>query len=183
MRAIRLLPARLRTDESGLTLIEVLVAAPLATMLIFATMTLYMAGVSSQSRTASRSESLTQQRLGLERITRELRPATTFLFVSSQVIEFDSWIRPPGGSAVQRRVRIDCSESSSCTRTGGPKGGPVSGQAAVLITDVQNSDIFLPSPNFLTPNYVDITLRVRVKGETRTITMRDGVDLRNLTTR
>jgi hypothetical protein len=164
-----------------MTLTELLVAAPIALILLVATLTLHLASGRQHERTESRVRALVQQRQGLERMTRELRQATSITPSSSVVVETILWLRPAGGgAAVQRRVRYDCS-SQTCQRFEGPSGGPLTPSPGVVVTDVVNADVFDFQPDLVNPDYVTVTLEVAVKGAPNPISLRDGVALRNLT--
>jgi prepilin-type N-terminal cleavage/methylation domain-containing protein len=176
---------RLRRDQRGFTLVELLVAMPLALLLVFAALNLYRVAANGQSATGNRSEAVQSARSALERMTRELRqvgpPVGVSLspvrFTSSQVMDYTTWTRPAGGTSVQRNVRYDCSEGR-CMRSEGPVGGAL-GTPALVVDGVQNLDVFDPRPDVLYPDYVAIKLNVRVKGQSRPITVTDGVALRN----
>ena len=158
---------------------------PLALILVFAAFNAYTAASDSQRATGERADTVQSQRLALERMTRELRqvgpptavPLRAVRFESSQVVEFTTWVRTPGGAAQQRNVRYDCS-GGRCRRSEGLVGGSL-GTPTLLVDNVQNTDVFDPQPNLLDPDYVAIKLNVRVKGQSKPITVTDGVALRN----
>jgi type II secretory pathway pseudopilin PulG len=168
-------------SEAGFTLVELLVAMPLALIVIFAAYGALSQAHRSQTETRIRAEGLRQQQVGLERMTRELRHATSFQYLTSQVVEFDAFVRGGGGSML--RIRYDCSAGTYCERRVGPAGGPVAGSGTRLIDALENPDVFDPEPNFLNPRYVSVTAAVRIAADRQRIVLRDGVDLRNLTPR
>ncbi len=176
---------RLRSDQRGFTLVELLVAMPLALLLVFAALNLYRVAADGQSATGNRADAVQSARVALERMTRELRqvgpPVGVSLspvrFSSSQVMDYTTWTRPAGGASVQRNVHYDCS-GGRCMRSEGPIGGAL-GTPTLVVDGVQNLDVFDPRPDALYPNYVAIKLNVRVNGQTRPITVTDGVELRN----
>lgn len=172
---------RLEKDERGFTLVELLTAATLSIVLLSAVLLFMDTGLREQSSLTKANVALNQQRVGLERITREVRQATSFALVNSQVIEFTMYV--PGSSpAQQRRVRYDCSQGDVCRRSSGPVGGAFTSTGVAIVSVVQNADVFDPQPD-LYPTYVSIALKVRAEGARddpdRVITLRDGVDLRN----
>ena len=130
---------------------------------------------------ASTSTRCATQRVGLEQLTRELREATSFRFLTSQLVEFDAYVRT-SGTGTLRKIRYDCSSGTHCVRQEGPVGGAVSGNR-IIIDALENPDVFEPEPDFVNPRYVGIVARVRIADDRRLITLRDGVDLRNLTSR
>jgi hypothetical protein len=169
----------LRNQRGEITLTELLVAAPMALILLTATLTLHLASGREQERTDNRAQSLIQQRGGLERMTRELRQASSITPTSSVVVDAVAWLRPAdGGQAVQRQVRYDCS-GQACKRLEGPLGGNL-GAPVVVVSDVLNADVFDFQPDLVNPTYVTITLEVNVESATNPISLHDGVALRNL---
>jgi hypothetical protein len=170
-----------RHERGEITLAELLVAAPIALILLTATLMLHLASGREEDRTQNRVQTLIQERVGLERMTRELREATSITPTSSDEVDAVAWLRPPGGGpAVQRQLRYDCSHQA-CERREGPAGGDL-GPAVVVISNVVNADVFDFQPDLVNPNYVTITLEIPVKGANNPISIHDGVALRNLTT-
>jgi hypothetical protein len=168
----------LRNERGEITLTELLVAAPIALILLTATLTLHLASGREQVRIEGRVQTLVQQRGGLERITRELRQATSITPTSSVAVEALVWLRPGGGQAVQRRVRYDCS-GQACERLEGPVDGNLA-SPVVVVSDVLNADVFDFQPDLVNPTYVTVTLEVKAEGANNPISLHDGVALRNL---
>lgn len=175
--------ARWRTEETGFTLIELLVAMSLGIILVSAVALFADVGIRSQHSTAKATEALNEQRTGLERMTREIRQATQFELVNSQVVDMNTYVNPSYGStAVLRRVRYDCSRGELCRRSEGPVNGAFTTTDVEIVSVVQNADVFDPQPD-INPTYVAVALRVRAEGDgsnpEKIITLRDGVTLRN----
>jgi Tfp pilus assembly protein PilW len=168
-------------DQSGFTLVELLVAMPIAMIVLTMAMLAVATTVRNEQQAREHKEALRDQQVGLERLTRELREATSFRFLTSQLVEFNGWVRT-GGTAVQRKIRYDCTSGSHCLRQEGPINGAVSGNL-ILIDALENDDVFEPEPDFANPRYIGVVAQVRISGDRRLITLRDGVDLRNLTSR
>jgi hypothetical protein len=168
-----------RHERGEITLAELLVAAPIALILLTATLMLHLASGREEERTGNRVESLIEQRQGLERMTRELREASSITPTSSGVVDAVAWLRPPGGGeSVERQLRYDCSRGA-CERREGPAGGDLGGPVMV-VPDVLNADVFDFQPDLVNPTYVTITLEIAVKGSSNPISLHDGVALRNL---
>ena len=103
------LSRRLRC-ERGVGLIELLTVLPMLAVVLLGIYALYNVGAKSQQETDNRVRGLIQQQNGMERISREMRQATSITPVSSQILDATTWVRPSGGTAsVQRRVRYECS--------------------------------------------------------------------------
>lgn len=176
MRLIRRLQ-----DQSGFTLVELMVAMPIALIVLTMAMLAVATTVRNEQTTREHTLALRDQQVGLEQLTRELREATSFRFLTSQLVEFDAYVRTNGVGAL-RKVRYDCSSGTHCVRQEGPVGGTLSGNR-IIIDALENPDVFEPEPDFVNPRYVGVVARVRISDDRRLITLRDGVDLRNLTSR
>ena len=168
-------------DQSGFTLVELLVAMPIALLVLSLAMLAVATTVRNEQRSREHKEALRDHQIGLERLTRELREATSFRFLTSQLVEFNGWVRS-SGTAVQRKIRYDCTSGSYCLRQEGPLNGALSGNTRI-IDALENPDVFEPQPDFANPRYIGVVASVRIADGRRLITLRDGVDLRNLTSR
>ncbi len=106
--------------QRGSTLIELLVAMPIAVVLLgLVVQSLGQAGHDQQD-IERRTELLTDAQLGLERMTRELRQATWVRFQSSSVVDINVRVRASSSSdGVYKLVRFDCS-GEVCLRQEGP---------------------------------------------------------------
>ena len=175
------MPRRLRS-ERGVGLIELLTVLPMLAVVLLGIYALYNVGAKGQKDTDTRVRSLIQQQNGLERISREMRQATSITPVSSQIIDGTTWVRPSGGGAsALRRVRYDCT-TGTCNRYEGPVGGSLSTGPVPVITSVINPDVFELSPDTIDPTYVVTRVEVHVAGATNPITLDGGFALRNLQT-
>jgi type II secretory pathway pseudopilin PulG len=165
-----------------MTLVEVLVAMPLALLLLFAALDAMDMTAKNQSRTTKRAQAITQAKGGLDRMVREVREADSLTLISSQVVEIVTPVRPTTGPSTYtgnlRLVRYDCT-GGRCTRYEGPKSGPVATTGKVLVTDVANADVFTPSPDIVNPTFLGLKLRISVRGQSNPINLTDGVNLRN----
>jgi Tfp pilus assembly protein PilW len=174
--------SRLVRDERGmLTLTELLVAIPIMLAVFGATVYLYDMSVRSQQRTEKRAQNLVHQKNGLERISRELRTAIAVRYQTSEVVDAQL-------ARTNRWVRYDCS-GGQCSRYEGASQGAWESGPVPVIRGVQYADFQLLAnapgsglqPNYVSPSYVVITLKVTA-GEGRSpIVLNDGFNLRNLT--
>jgi prepilin-type N-terminal cleavage/methylation domain-containing protein len=172
---------RLRKQD-GFTLVELLIAMPLALILLAGIFTIVITAQRSERNSRLMAEALQRQQIDVERMTRELRHATSFQFLSSQKVEFDTWVRSTG-TGVLRRVRYDCSSGTSCLRYEGPAGSATQSGPTTVVEALENPDVFEPLPDFVNPRYVGVIARVRIAPNRRLMTLRDGVELRNLSAR
>jgi prepilin-type N-terminal cleavage/methylation domain-containing protein len=173
------LPRRRLQDQSGFTLVELLVAMPIALIVLMIAMGAVATALRGELSSRQHSEALRAQQVGLERMTRELREATSFNFLNSRRVEFNAWSRNANGL---RHIGYDCTSGTSCIREEGPLVGAFS-DSRVIIDDLVNADVFEPEPDFVNPRYVGIVAAVRIAKDRRVITLRDGVELRNLVSR
>ena len=199
---------RLVQGQGGSTLIELLVAMPIAVALLGVVTQVFVTSSQDQRRLERRATALSQANTGLERMTKELRQANWVHFFSSQVVDAEAMVRPnPTSEAVQRHIRFDCS-SGACWRYEGPPVAYPPGAAATWTASsivigarpddmdsfmgrVLPHDIFVPKRvdettgatvvDYLKPDLLHIRLKVGVKGLSKPIELADGVSLRNTT--
>jgi Tfp pilus assembly protein PilW len=192
-------------------LIELLVAMPIAVLLIGIVVGALGAAGRSQLDVEHRTEGLSQGQIGLERMTRELRQAQWVLFRSGSVIDLQVPVRAPGATTgTPRLVRYDCS-TTACIRSEGPQttyppsSNPTFTSSAIVVgtaaDDVANRagrvaspDVFYPQrldaagkavTDYVDPTMITVKLRLDVagsSGKVRQILLVDGVALRNRST-
>ena len=174
--------SRLRS-ERGVGMVELLTVLPMLAIVLLGIYSLSDVGAKSQRRAHARTAGLERAQNGMERLTREMRQATDFTPVSSQILDATTYVRPTDGSAsVQRRVRYVCS-SGSCRRWEGPAGGPLDTGPETLITGLQNPDVFFFSPDSVNPTFVSMKVEIGITGATNPIVLDGGFELRNLEAR
>ena len=128
---------RLIQGQGGSTLIELLVAMPIAIVLLgLVVQSLGQAGHDQQD-IERRTEMLTDAQIGLERMTRELRQATWVYFRSSSVVDINvrGARRAPARDGVYRLVRYDCSGDICLRSEGAPVDLPAAGLAGLREVD------------------------------------------------
>jgi hypothetical protein len=139
-------------------------------------------GAKSQRESHARTSTLQRGQNGIERVTREMRQATAFAPVSSQVLDATTYVRPAGGGeSVARRVRYECT-SGSCKRWEGPVGGALDTGPETVIAGLQNADVFFFSPDSVNPTFVSMKVEVSVPGAANPVVLDGGFQLRNLET-
>jgi Tfp pilus assembly protein PilW len=168
-------------DERGFSLVELLAAIPLMLMVFFATYQLYEVAVREQDRGDARVRGVVQQKNGLERMSRELRDSVAVKYQTSEII--DAQISSGGPWA-----RYDCS-GTSCRRWQGATQGALTTGPVTIVGNVHSAEFQTLTnsggvlvPDYVNPTYVNVTLRVSVKGAKNPIVISDGFNLRNLTT-
>lgn len=195
--------------QGGSTMIELLVAMPIAVLLLGISIGSLGSSGRSQRDIENRTETLTRGQLGLERMTREIRQATWVYFRSSSVIDLEAKVRDGASATSARRlVRYDCS-TDVCTRSEGPATlypPPASPTFATTVeviggqsTDPGNRygrivghDVFRPSridpttgvstPDYSQPNFLQISVNLAITSRQNPLELEDGVALRNRST-
>lgn len=171
----------LREERGMLSLPELLVTIPLMLAVFGTTVGLYSITVRSQTRNESRVRTIIDQQLGMERMSRELRTAISVKYKTSEIVDAQL-------ARNNRWVRYDCS-SSACKRSEGPNEGVFEQGPVTVIRSVQFAEFQLfknvpgagLQPNYISPEYMVVTVRAMVKDARNPIVLNDGFNLRNLT--
>jgi prepilin-type N-terminal cleavage/methylation domain-containing protein len=161
--------------ERGFTLVELLVSMTLGMIILLAVYNFASIAQDSQADTTARGDALADQRAGMERMTRELRQATTVNTTTPGLVIFQ--VYGSGGTSL-REIRYDCRTGSRCQRHEGPAGGPLAKTHDALVSSIQSAT-FTPSSLTNSQDYVTIELRVSLPGRAQPIVLSDGVALRN----
>jgi type II secretory pathway pseudopilin PulG len=174
--------AALRREERGLTLIELLVAATLALVVVGGALFMLVGAVRSEPRTASKVAAIQQNRVAIDRITRELRQGSEIPTATSSELAIVTYVKAAscGGeaasTAIPCRVTYSCS-GEACTRTVAQPGGSEPGPAVQVTSGLTAPDVFEYLPSAAEPSYVEVSLSFSSDG--RPVTLHDGVALRN----
>lgn len=199
---------RVIQGQGGFSLIELLVAMPIAILLLGVVIQALGQASRDQQDVEQRTESLTNAEIGLEQMTRELRQASWVYFWSSSVVDLNVRVRATAQSEGEYRlVRFDCS-GDACLRSQGPAlvypppPNPSFTSTTVLIGSpasdtfgrnghVIGHDVFRPqhvdpvtgarTTDFLKPDFLSVRLQLSVPRHSRALELQDGVNLRNLT--
>ena len=173
-------PAR----EGGYTLVEVLVATALAIGLLGTAGMLFTASIQSQPKASTRTMHLQQARTTVERLTRELRQGSTVTSGSAAQLSIVTYVAgacgggPPAATARECEVTYTCS-SGTCSRVEATPDGTSSGPSTVVVTGLADSNVFSYSPSVTSPTYVGVRLSFDAGDGEDSITLEDGVALRN----
>jgi Tfp pilus assembly protein PilW len=192
-------------------MIELVIAMPIAILLIGVIVATLGSAGRSQQDVERRGEALSQGQIGLERMTRELRQAQWVVFRSSSIVDFQAPVRAAGAAAsTPRLIRYDCS-GTACIRSEGPSTaypppaapgftasavvvGALESDPASRAGRVASQDVFFPqrvtaagktTADYVDPTEMQIKLRLDVGGAAgaiRRILLVDGVALRNRST-
>lgn len=190
-------------DESGLTLVELLVASAMSVILIGGAGSMVISAMRAQPETSKRAQDVSSARWVLERMTREIRNGIRIDQANSSSFSLLTYVRRAtcGGSvpsssttpAIKCQVTYQCT-TTACTRLEAAEG-VYSGAPKTFFSGINSSEAFcyVPStePNPLTcgpaasvggTTYVGVRLRLpRPDGTGTALTVSDGASLRNAT--
>jgi type II secretory pathway pseudopilin PulG len=183
--------ARSLRREDGFTLPEFLTAATLLIGLLAVMGATITVIARTQPRIAERSAQIQAGRAMIERVTRELREGTAadLQAASSNGLSFLTYVRTPqcGSSqpptseatpSIRCRVTYSCT-GGICTRTEAPPDGTNPGVPTRLVDGLNTSGVFGYWPSSASPAQVTVTLEYPARGGGESVTLSDGVALRN----
>jgi len=189
-------------DESGMTLIEVLVAAMMSVIVVGAACAMLISAVRDQPALSGKAEAVTTARYQLERVVRELRNGVMVEVSSPTEVRLRTQVRrvscggafqtDPLAEPVQCRVAYRCG-SGSCTRTEETLAGVPVSTPVVALSGIGNPNVFCYVPSAETdptqcgaapeegspPTFVGVNLRVPDPEGPGLMTISDGATLRS----
>jgi prepilin-type N-terminal cleavage/methylation domain-containing protein len=183
MRRLRKVAAALHCEERGFTLIELLIATTVGLVVVGGALTIFISGIRSQPRTASKVAAIQQARVTVDRITRELRQGWETPTASSSQLAIVTYVKAAicGGASASTsipcRVTYTCS-AGACTRVVAQPNGSAPGPTVKVASDLTSANVFSYLPNAADPTYVGVTFAVS-SGGAQPVTLGDGVALRN----
>jgi type II secretory pathway pseudopilin PulG len=190
---MRWLRARLAAGrpDSGMTLVELLVAAAMSVMIVGAAGSMLISAVRSQPDISERAQAVSTARYVLERLTREIRSGVRVDEATGSRVSFVGKVRRTtcGGAtslastqpARECQIVYDCSSGTACTRTEREKGSVSGGVTRPLIGDLDGGEVFNYSPSAEEPTYVGINLRFPNPSGEGDLTVSDGASMRTPT--
>jgi Tfp pilus assembly protein PilW len=178
---------RLRDDEAGLTLIELLVAAAMGVVLMAGVVTVMMGALRAQPKLSEGAANVQTVRFALERITRELRNGFTVGDAKPTTVSFETYVRHSAcGSntlraatqpSIRCQVRYTC-ESGRCVRIETAPGVLSGGTPVTVVKGLGTGTEF----SYPSATYVKVTLVIPSRGGgSDSTTISDGASLRNAT--
>jgi len=198
---------RVRGDQAGISLIEVMVSMTLMTIVMGAILALLDSSARSAPREKERSDAIREVQVGLHRMTRELRQATNILGTNPRWILFQARLQntDPATSASQpyrdRQILLSCGDHNPgrCARYEAAPGDQLPTTGETLISRVSNWNAtetgrrvfdYPPAepggPAPISPASINIRIEVPSAGERAgggyryPLTFEDGVTVRNL---
>ena len=183
MSRIREAAVSLRREEDGYTLIELLVASMMGIVVLGAAVMLFIGAVRSEPRTASKVAAIQQGRIAVERITRDVRQASSIPTYAPSQLVLITYVRQSscnGGAAatsIQCRVTYAC-DSGACTRTVSQPNGSSPGPSVTIVTGLVSSEPFVYPEGSGEPAYVEAELAFETR-EGGPVVIADGAAARN----
>jgi Tfp pilus assembly protein PilW len=177
-------------DESGITLVELLVAMTLGVVVMGGVLILLIGAMRAQPKLENQSTNIQTARFVLERMTRELRNGIAVDKATASSVSFQTYVRHTtcGGStmaastvaATKCEVTYSCA-GTSCTRIEAAPG-TYTGTAVTIFSGLNNSSsVFAYKPSSTLPTFVEATLKVPDSSGSGALTISDGASLRNAT--
>ncbi len=177
--------------ETGLTLVELLVAAAMSVVIVGAAGSMLISAVRTQPKLSKKSQNITTARWVLERMTREIRNGIKVEEGSGSSVAFVTRVRraecggppeeEPGAPAIQCKVTYACT-ATACTRGETAPEAEGSGTPVTMVSGLDNGQVFeYDPPNAPEATYVGITLNIPNPDGEGDLTVTDGASLRTLT--
>jgi type II secretory pathway pseudopilin PulG len=203
VRSLRRAFARLRREERGLTLVELLVASAMSVVLVGAVSSMLISVMKAQPKVTERAQDVSSARWVLERFTREIRNGVRIDVATPSTVSFLTYVRRTscgGGvqtnsttAAIKCQVTYQCT-TTSCTRSEAPDG-KFTGTPQTVFTGINSSSVFCFVPSKATDSltcgeaispqqttYVGVRLQMpKPDGGATALTVSDGASLRNAT--
>lgn len=191
-------------DESGMTLIEMLVAATMSVVIVGASCAMLISAVRDQPALSGKAQNVTTARYQLERIVREIRNGVVVESGSSSQVTMKVRLRRvacggapqmnPSAEPIECKVSYNCS-GSSCTRTEATLAGSPVGITAIALSGIGSTNVFCFVPSAeadptrcgprqegegaLPPTYIGVNLEVPDPEGPGLLTVSDGATLRS----
>jgi len=192
---LRALVRRVRTEDRGFTLLEMLASTTIFVFVIGGVLGLLDATAHQAPKDQERAHAIREAQVGVHRMVRELRQTTRVLSASANAIEVEVRDSYEAGGAT-KHVRYSCGEEnpSECARYEVPVGQPISGASpTTVIARVLNSDqpaastrtVFAyPDGTLASPLAVNVRIEVPAKGERskghpHSVILEDGFTVRS----
>lgn len=174
---------RLARSESGMSFVELLVAAMVGLIVAGGAMTVLITVIRSQPEATDRAAHVREGRTMIETLTRELRQAESVSTATATNLEMITYVDSAscGGAASETaivcRVAYSCA-GSTCTRTERNADGSGTPAPVQIVRGLRSPNVFSYTPA-ASPTYVGVTLELDDDDGDESITLRDGAAPRN----
>lgn len=178
-------------SESGVTLVELLVASAMGVVVMGAVASLVISAVRDQPKISKQAQNITTARWVLERMTREIRNGIAIKGEGESTasrLSFESYVRhstcggttmlPSTSAPIICRVTFECS-TSACSRIESAPNTSA-GTPRPIFSGIDSSQVFTYVPE-KQPTYVKVTLRLPNPSGPGALTVSSGASLRNAT--
>ena len=176
---------RIAGSEDAFTLIELLLVISLTLIILGGTVGVLTAGIRSEPRIAERTADIQAARVAMERLTREIRQGSSVTTATGSQFAIVTNVNSAtcGGAHSTEvrscRVTYSCS-AGQCTRTEANPDGSGTPSTEVVVRGIgSTSTVFSYSPSAAAPSYIEIKLEFPAAAGDDSITLTDGVSLRN----
>ncbi len=184
---LRATARRLIGDQSGVSLPELLVVCLMFAFVLAAVEAAIVPSIHQQGRTARRNGSTQEASIAVERMSREIRDATSITVGGSGSPQtpsgrIDLVTSGQGGAtlAAPQRVIYDCT-SGACTRASGAVGGALGAPVSTVAHVTNPTTVFSAPAGASNPPYVSLKLDVTLgSGFSNPVELQDGVTVMNL---
>jgi type II secretory pathway pseudopilin PulG len=197
------LRARLRTSgsESGMTLVELLVASAMGVVVLSALGTMVLGAMRAQPEASKRAQNISTARWVLERLTREIRNGIAVDKATASSVSFRTYVRhnPCGSTSTlsSESPAIPCEVTYTCTTTSCSRieAAPevYVGTPRTIFSGINSSEVFcyVPSTNpdsascgpatedVNSTTHIGVTFHIPNPSGSAGVTISDGASLRN----
>jgi Tfp pilus assembly protein PilW len=176
-------------SAGGYTLTELLVALLLFLSVMAIVVPIMITTIRAEPRISGKANDIQRARTTVERMIRDLRSGFAVNVAASTQLALRTYTRratcgepgilPSNAPATPCRVTYTCA-AGTCERAEQPITGS-GGSSEIVVQGLASNDVFAYTPSTGSPGYVGIRLEFpNGEGDDDTITLVDGVDLRNV---
>jgi len=190
-------------NQSGMTLIEMLVASLMSVIIVGASCSMLISAIRDQPALSKKAQNVTTARYQLERMVREIRNGVQVESASPSTVTFVARVRRvacggavqtnPSAEPVQCRITYNCSDKT-CTRTEATPEGIAVGATTIAASGIGSTEVFCfapssgedpsqcgPAENPEAATYIGVSLEVPNPEGPGLLTISDGATLRSAT--
>jgi Tfp pilus assembly protein PilW len=171
-------------QQGGMSLPEMLIAVTIGLAVVGGAVAAFAVSARSQPRVSDRAGDIQHARSTIEQLTREVRQGSLVTSASATQLSVLTYVDkascggPTATTAIQCRVDYTC-ESGACTRAERNPDGSGSSAAVQVVSGLASSNVFTYSPSAASPTFVGVELSFPAEDGDDSISLADGVALRN----
>jgi Tfp pilus assembly protein PilW len=172
--------------SDGFTLIELLLSASLSLLVLGVGVGLMTTAMRSEPKVAEKAGEIQEARVAMERMTREIRQGDSVVTASSTqfslITQVNSATCGGANSSEARlcRVTYTCA-GEVCTRVEANPDGTGPSTPVIVVNGLSTSSVFTYTPSAAAPTYIGVSLLFPSESGDDSITLADGVTMRNAT--